>query len=454
MISDLLLPRRFGAVLILVAGLALAPSIAAQRAPRDTALAHPLSLGDAARLASRISASARAARYRTAQAEARVTQSRAQLLPDISASALGNGRSFNTATFGIPLPGFDPNGTVISGVNTLDFRGKASMNLLDFSAFGRIRGARSAAEASARTAESVAEEAATTAALAYLNAQRADAQLAARQADSVLADSLVSIAEAQLAAGVGVALDVTRARAQMASVRAQLIAARNTRDRTRLNLVRALGLPLGTDVRLADSLASLPVMDTIPTEAQTIERAMHNRPDLRAAEAQLAAARQSVSAIKAERLPSLSAFGDEGWIGINTNHLLNTYDWGIQLSLPIFDGFHREGRIEEQTAAVREIDVQRRDLRQRVAIEVRSALLDLASARQEMSAAQERLDLAEQELAQATDRFRTGVAGNADVITATLALNGSRNLMIDALTNYQTARVALAHAEGSVTEMP
>ena len=205
---------------------------------------------------------------------------------------------------------------------------------------------------------------------------------------------------------------------------------------------------------LASTLASLPVIDTVPGEAAAIELAMERRPDLRAAEAQLAAARQGVSAIKAERLPTLSAFGDEGWIGVNMNHLLNTYDWGVQISVPIFDGFHREGRIEEQRAATREIDVQRRDLRQRAAIEVRSALLDLTSARQEMSAARERLQLAEQELAQATDRFRTGVAGNADVITATLALNGSRNLMIDALTSYQTARVALAHAEGSVTEIP
>lgn len=448
------LPRRFGSVLILLASVTLASAAAAQRPAPDSALAHPLSLGDAARLASRRSASAQAARYRTAQAEARVTQSRAQLLPDISAVALGNGRSFNTATFGIPLPGFDPNGSVISGVNTMDVRGRASMNLLDFSAFGRISGAKSSARASALTAESVAEEAATAAALAYLNAQRADAQLAARQADSVLADSLVSIAEAQLGAGVGVALDVTRAKAQMASVHAQLIAARNARDRTRLDLVRALGLPLGTEVRLADSLASLPVIDTLPSEAAAIEAAIENRPDLRAANAQLVAAKQNVSAIKAERLPSLSAFGDEGWIGIDANHMLNTYDWGLQISVPIFDGFQREGRIEEQTATVREIDVQRRDLRQRVATEVRSAILDLASARQEMSAARERLQLAEQELAQATDRFRTGVAGNADVITATLALNGSRNLMIDALTNYQTARVALAHARGSVTEIP
>lgn len=446
--------RRFGAAFVLATGFAIAPSAAAQNPAQDTALAHPLSLGDAARLASRLSASVQAARYRTAQAEARVTQSRADLLPDISALALGSGRSFNTATFGIPLPGFAPNGSVISGINTMDFRGRASMSLVDFSALGRIRGARSSARASAASATSVAEQAATTAALAYLNTQRADAQLAARQADSALADSLVTIAEAQLSAGVGVALDVTRARAQLASARAQLIAARNARDGTRLDLVRALGLPLGTPISLADSLASLPVIDTIPGEAPAIELAMQRRPDLRAADAQLVAAQQGVSAIKAERLPTLSAFGDEGWIGIDMNHMLNTYDWGLQISIPIFDGFHREGRVEEQRAAANEIDVQRRDLREQAATEVRSALLDLASARQEMSAARERLQLAEQELAQATDRFRTGVAGNADVITATLALNDSRNLMIDALTNYQTARVALAHAEGSVTQIP
>ena len=446
--------RRLGAAFVLAVGAAIAPAAAAQSPAQDSLPAHPLSLGDAARLAGRRSASVRAARYRTAQAAARVTQSRAALFPDISALALGDGRSFNTATFGLPLPGFNPNGSVISGVNTMDFRGHASIDLVNFGARGRITSARSSARASEASAASVAEEAATTAALAYLNTQRADAQLAARQADSALADSLVSIAEAQLNAGVGVALDVTRARAQLASVRAQLITARNARDRTRLDLIRALGLPLGTSIDLADSLTTLPVVDTIPSEAEAIAVAMEQRPDLRAAEAQLVAANQGVSAIKAERLPTLSAFGDEGWIGISSNNLLNTYDWGVQISVPIFDGFHREGRIEEQRAAASEIDVQRRDLRQQAAIEVRGALLDLASARQEMSAARERLDLAEQELAQATDRFRTGVAGNADVITATLALNSSRNLMIDALTSYQTARVALAHAEGSVTAMP
>lgn len=434
---------------LLLAGLLASPVLA-----QDSVPPRPLTLGDAARLAAAQSATAEAARYRAAQASARAIQRRAALLPEFSAFAVRNGRSFNTATFGLTLPGFDPNGEVISGVNTVDVRGSASLKLLDLGALEQWRSAQSSAAASSATAANVADEAAAAAAAAYLRTQRADAQLAARQADSVLADSLLLIARAQLQAGTGVALDVTRAEAQVASVRAQLIAARNERDQARLELRRTLGLPLDAPLRLADSLTTLQVSDSLPDEQAAIERALRRRPDLRAADAQLAAAEQSVRAIKAERLPTIGVFGDEGYIGLNTNHLLNTYTWGVRVTVPIFDGFEREGRIEEQQAAVREIDVQRRDLRQQAAIEVRSALLDLASAREQVDAARERLRLAEQEVAQAQDRFQAGVAGNADVITASLELNSARTLVVDALTAYQSARVALARAEGAVTALP
>ncbi|HEX6534634.1 MAG TPA: TolC family protein [Gemmatimonadaceae bacterium] len=441
--------RRLGAVLV-SATLALAPAARAQ----DTTLNHPLSLGDAARLAARQSASALAARYRAEQAQARVTQRRADLLPTISADAVESGHTLNTATFGFEFPGLDPDGEIIGPVKTLDFRGHLSQALLDLGALGRVRSARSSAQASRADAASVAEQSAALAAGAYLRTQRADAQLAARLADSVLADSLLGIAREQLRAGVGVALDVTRAEAQVAGVRAQLIAARNERDRSRLDLRRALGLPLDAEVVLADSLSTLPMSDTLPAERAAIDRAMRTRPDLRAAEAQLEAARQATGAIKAERLPSLEAFGDEGWIGSNSGSKLNTYTWGVQVSLPLFDGLRREGRVQEQEAAAREVETRLRDLRQQAAIEVRGSLLDLLSAREQVDASRERLRLAEQELAQARDRFRAGVAGNADVITASLNLNASRNLVIDALTAYQAARVSLASAEGTVTSLP
>ncbi|HYS69108.1 MAG TPA: TolC family protein, partial [Gemmatimonadaceae bacterium] len=83
----------------------------------------------------------------------------------------------------------------------------------------------------------------------------------------------------------------------------------------------------------------------------------------------------------------------------------------------------------------------------------RGALIDLSGAREQLDAATERLSLAEQEVAQARDRFNAGVAGNADVVNASLALTASRTLVNDAETAYQLARVALARATGSVTTL-
>ena len=197
----------------------------------------------------------------------------------------------------------------------------------------------------------------------------------------------------------------------------------------------------------------MPTDETLPDENTAIAQALRSRADLRSLDEQFAAVGQQASAVRAERLPTVSAFGDYGTIGKNGGSLLPTYNWGVQLSLPIFDGLRREGRVEEQTALQHEVDVRRRDLREQASVEVRTALLDLGSAREAVAATQERVRLAEQEVAQASERFRAGVAGNADVFTASISLNGARTQVVDALAAFQTSRIALARAQGSAREI-
>jgi outer membrane protein TolC len=370
------------------------------------------------------------------------------------------GRTFNTSTLGIDFPSapgqrplFDPKGQVEGPVNTLDVRGRVQQNLLDFSAIGRVRSAQAQARSSNADADATAEQAATVATSAYVRAMRTDADLRARQADTLLATELLRIAQSQLQAGTGVALDVTRARAQLAATRASLIASRNAKDHAHLDLLRSLALPVGTDVVLTDSLSAAATRESLPDEATLVAQALRNRPDLVAEEERVRAAKQGVSAIRAERLPSLGLVADDGVIGKNGAKMLNTYTWGLQVTLPIFDGFRREARLQEQQSVVKEAEIRRRDLEQQAHVDVRGALIDLAGAREQLDAATERLGLAEQEVAQARDRFNAGVAGNADVVNASLALTASRTLVNDAETAYQLARVALARATGSVTTL-
>ena len=421
----------------------------------------PLSLGDAARLAAQQSALAKGARLRADEAQARVRQRRADLLPTLSSYVQEAGRTFNTSTLGIDFPTppgqkpvFDPKGQVEGPINTLDIRGRVQQNLLDFGALGRVRSAQAAARSSSADAEATAEQAATVASTAYVRAMRADADLHARQADTLLATDLLGIAQSQLRAGTGVGLDVTRARAQLAATRASLIASRNARDHARLDLLRSLSLPVETDIVLTDSLSTVAAAtEPVPDEPALLAQALRARPDILAEEQRVRAARQGLSAINAERLPTLGLIADDGVIGKNGARLLNTYTWGLQVSIPIFDGFRREGRLQEQRSVVKEAEIRQHDVEQQAQADVRGAVLDLAAAREQLDAASERLRLAEQELAQARDRFNAGVAGNADVVNASLALTSSRTLVNDAETAYQLARVSLARATGSVTSL-
>lgn len=446
--------RRGSLAALAAASLAVAGRVAAAQQPTPPDAAQPITLGGAARLAASQSALAAEARFRAQAAQGRVVQARSALMPQVNASYSDGERTFNSASFGLQLPGFDPNGEVIGPVRTVDFRGRVVASLLDPSAVGRWRGAQAAAAGSEAEAAAVAEQTAAMAAGAYLRVLRAEAQVAGRVTDTTLAAELLQIARDQVAAGVGVALDVTRAQAQLAGARAALIAARGERDRSRLDLARALGLPAGTAVTLADSLSDVGLGGVDTDVDVALGKAERARPDLRAAAAAVEAARRAVSAARAERLPTLGVFGDDGATSNTYTHLLNTYTYGLQLSLPVFDGFRRRGQVQEQTAGLREAESRENDLREQVRTDVRGALLDLASAQEQLSAAAERFRLAEQEVAQARERFRAGVAGNADVTTALLALEGSRTQYIDTMTALQAARVAVVRAEGGVTTIP
>jgi outer membrane protein len=413
-----------------------------------------LSLGQAVRLAARQNVAVESARSRVEAAQARVTQRRADLLPNVTGVANERRSTLNSAAafpIELPSPGIDPQGSILGPLDVFDARARLSQTLYDPAARARVTSARTSVLAANADVGQSADIAATQAANAYLGVLRADAVYRARLQDSTLASELLGIARSQLAAGTGVGLDVTRARSQLTGARAQLIVARNDRDRTRIELSRTLGLPF-VGIVLTDSLSTLP-LDVATTERAALEAAFRGRNDLQALTLQAEAARQQALSIRKERLPTVGVLADYGLSQRNGRSFLPTYDLGVQLSVPIFDGFRREGRVAEQESVAHDLETRVRDLRAQVEADVRTAVLNLTSSTEAVAAARERLGLAEQEVAQARERFQAGVAGNADVITAALGLNNARTQLVDALTAYQASRVALARAQGIVSTL-
>lgn len=438
---------------------ALAVALLPGRLAAQEAQAYRLSLGDAARLAADRSTPVLEARARTEGAEARVRGSLSDLLPSVDADAIQGGRTFNTASFGLDfaIPGqpplFDPNGEVLGPVKTSDVRARASVPLLDLAAWGRRRSAQANAEATRESEGAAADAAAGAAAQSYLAVLRARSEVDARQEDLRLAQELLDVAQGLVDSGVGVAIDVTRAEAQVATIRAQLLSAQHRAQVTELGLRRALRLPDGATLELVDDLEGLGV-DSVPAESQAISEALDTRSDLSTAQASRAAALQAVSATRAGRLPRLSLSADDGYYGSHWDNLLNTYTWTLRLSVPVFEGLSRSSRIREQQAQAREIGYRIEDLREEVVFQVRQALLDLEAARQQADAATERQRLAELEVSQEEERVRAGVSGTADVVRAAMRLNEARTARLDALAAVQGSRIGLAAAMGTVTRLP
>jgi outer membrane protein TolC len=405
-----------------------------------------LSFAEAVRRAAGEAPAVELAGLRTDEATARVRQARGALLPSLSFAAGWLNRDFNSKAQGISFPGVP---TIIGPFNAYDARFRVSQTLLDFSGLARVRAARAQVTGATAEGSAVSEGAAAGAALAYLRVARAGAQVVARQADSAVAADLVGLAQAQKNAGVSAAIDVTRARTQLVSAVGALLVARNQFDRARLDLARALGIDPRTPIEITDTLtAALPTAD-VPARADSLVlMALARRPDLSAELARGEAARTAQSAIRAERLPRLDVAADYGVSGLTPSTSVGTRQIGVQVSIPILDGFRREGRAAEQSAVARESEVRARDLRQQIAADVDGAVLDLASAQAQLVMSAERLRLAAEEMAQARERFAAGVAGNIEVINAQASLLRARDTDIDARFAAATARVALARAAG------
>jgi outer membrane protein len=407
----------------------------------------PLTLLQAIRLGRQQGVNAAVARLNLRAANARIGQRRADLLPNISGVASVTRQTRNLDEFGIPVAT-----GVTDPFSIFTFQLRGSQTLLDPSAFARLRAARDTATAAGLDAQAIGEIAGATAGLAYLRVLSAEETVRARGADSVIAASLLDQARRLVAAGVSPAIDQTRSEVTYGAVRTQLEVSRNTLDRTRLDLLRSLDLPSGTRLELADSLG-LGLLDLPLQPDSAAAFAREHRAELAAERARTAAARRSLRAIRFENLPSLSMSGSYQQTGQSTPDLAGSYNLQLLLSVPILDGFRRQNRAAEQSARLDLQELRERDLVDQVETEARQAVLDIASAQQQVTIAEDRVRLAEQELSQAEERFRAGVAGSVETTNAQSSVISARDALIQARVSYGTARVSAYRALGVIDHL-
>lgn len=422
------------------------PSVsgAARISPAQTTL----SLGDALDLAMRNNLATLLARERKLEAGGLEKESRAGLLPNVSGVAYQANLTINLAALGFQsgrFPGF--NSTFIGPFNNFDARVRLQQTIFSLSALRTYQAGRAGVRVAEMEEGLAREQVAIFTALTYLEVLRSERAMQAVQADVDLAQALFTLAKDQRDAGVATGVDVTRAETRLAQQQVRLAQSQTALEEAQLQLQRVVGLPLGSQLTLTDSLRF--GSEPLPSLDAAVAQAEQDRPEARIAAAQLALTSFQHRAARAELLPDLEFLGDYGVSGITpTSSDLPTRRIAMQLNVPIFNGGLTQGRIAVAASLQRQRELELDSTRGQIDEDVRLSFAALRTTAEGVRAADKATELARRELEMARDRFRAGVADNLEVISAQTALAEARAAQVTALVQYNATRLNLAAALG------
>jgi outer membrane protein TolC len=408
-----------------------------------------LTLRDAVRLALKQNPQIRIANLKLAEGEQDHAIARSALLPQASFGVDDSAERINLgSSFGAHFPGIPHH----SGPFEVFQSGPSfSMPIFDLTLWRNWQASHQEVKAREADDETVREETVSLVVSQYLAALRAAAQARAAQSRVDLASALYNQACDLEKNGVGTNLDSVRAHVQLQNEKQALLVSQ-TRLKTALyGLVQLLHLEPHQTVELGDEMSFFETPEI--TLEQSIERAYAKRPEIRSLVSQEGAARMRKRGSSESRLPKLTVAGIWSYQGNSAPSAIPVYTYQGSVDFPLFTG----GRIRAEAAKadleIKRIEQEKAQLRDRIALEVKTAVAQLESARNQVDVANLGVDLARREVGQARERFQEGVANNIEVTTAQDALARANDNQIEALYRYNQARADLARAAGQMEDL-
>ncbi len=388
--------------------------------------------------------SIRAAREGLNAGEGRVTQAISVYFPQVQAST---GYAESRALGGAFGEAVTKSYTTTLSVNQLLYDFGKTGNSADAARFGT--------QSARMNVDRAAQEVVLNVKQAYYALLQAKKLVVVAQQTLAQTESHLKQAEAFFRAGSKPRFDVTRAEVDVNNARLGLINAKNGVRLRTIALYNAMGIDPGGDIETEDILTqpvAVPPLDQIQSEA------LKNRPEMLKAEADIRSAEARVKAAEANYLPTLSANGAYNWatgtseMGPFKGDIQNSWNAGVTLSLPLFEGGLTKGKVSEARANLRAVEAQRDGLRQSILLEVNQAYADLDSATARIAVMEISEKKAKENLELAEGRYRAGVGPSLEVTDAQVASIKAETDYVQALYDTQLAAARLLKAMGKGLE--
>jgi outer membrane protein len=374
---------------------------------------------------------------------------RADLLPQANLSVTDSVERINLQAFlGAKIPGFPQHAgpfQVFSAGPTF------SAPVFDLTLFRRYQAARETANASKSDSLSTREQVILLVVSQYIGTLRAVANVQASQSRVELAQALYDQAADVQKEGVGTGIDTLRANVELQNEKQRLLEAQADRDTSLFGLSRLLNLDPRQVIELADSLSFFETPQ--PEVVASIDSALAERQEWKALQEQLKSAGFQKKASSESRLPRLDFNGNWAYLGGSSTTGIPTYNYEAAVTVPLFTGGRIHAEIVRADLEIQKLQQQEDDLRNQIALDVKTALLNLDSARSQVTVANLGMQLSKEEVDQARDRFRAGVANNIEVIQAQDSLARANDNQIAALYRFNQARADYARSIGQMEKV-
>ena len=381
------------------------------------------------------------------QARAQRLSALSQMLPNIYATISESGAKTDLQTQGLSTGVFP--GVALPVVVGPYHYYSAQANLSEefsLTALHNLRSAEAAQQAALMNDRDAREMVVVAVSGSFLRVLATQALVASQEAQVKYAEASYQQAQAQTDAGTKALIDANRSLVEKQSQQQRLISDRSQLIKEEMSLARIIGLPLDRQLLLSETLpTSAP---EAPTSASAIQDGLDHRADLLAAGLQMKVAQQALIASRSEYLPSFSVSANFGLQGVNPDKGANVFQATATLNIPIWSSGRTRSDVQQAEASVNQRKAEFEDKRGVIEHDVRTALLDLDVAQQQVKVAESNRQLALSTLKQSQDRFAAGVTTSVEVVQSQESLVSAELDYINGLFSLNVGRINLARATG------
>jgi len=247
--------------------------------------------------------------------------------------------------------------------------------------------------------------------------------------------------------------DLLRAKVQVANINTLYLESVNKLHLARISFINTIGLSLQgePEIELTDKFVYEPTAQL--GENMMVIVAFENRADLKQARLRTSMQATNIDLAQAGNRPTFSLFGNWGEENPSARSIGVTgwndyWNAGAVLAWPIFEGGRIKGKVIQEEAVLRQVQLMQRDIEEQIRFDVKQALLNLKDAEELVKSQQENVNQAEEGLRLARIGYEQGVHTQLEVLDTQSALDSARKNMSAALYAHMIARVMLDKAMG------